>query len=54
VDESPDSPRHCDEHVGDGVMGAMPIWAACYLSFMVPLFWYAAAQPWQLPYVRPY
>lgn len=36
------------------VLGAMPIWAAFYISFMVQLFWYATAQPWTLPYVRPF
>jgi hypothetical protein len=36
------------------VLGAMPIWAAFYLSYMVQLFWYAAATPWITPYVRPF
>lgn len=36
------------------VLGAMPVWAAFYGSYMLQLFWYAAAEPWTAPYLRPF
>ncbi|GAA5168626.1 hypothetical protein GCM10023321_63000 [Pseudonocardia eucalypti] len=36
------------------VLGAMPVWAAFYGSYLLQLFWYAAAEPWTTPYLRPF
>jgi hypothetical protein len=36
------------------VLGAMPIWTAFYLTYMVQLFWYAATEPWPEGSPRPF
>ena len=35
------------------VMGALPIWAAFYLTYVIQLFWYSWAEPW-VPGIRPF